>query len=532
MLNDLVKQAGFENEIGNTEAGSMWVPVIDGQWMGQYRHKVQQDSQGWPISMTLDNRMIADRLVTILIDDDYRSIPAETLTLSYRGQGEIRLEGARIVREIDTGNEYSQFEVIYDGQGYLSLIIEANDPEATGDYIRDISLRRSSQETAGPFNRKYIDFITPFRVIRPLHLIGEQLIYGPGISWEQRKSPEYSHWGGALGAPFEAAAWLANYSDSDLWLNIPVAADDDFVRSLAELMRAELDPDRRLYLELGNELWNWAEPYSFGRDYALTRARSRWQGVEGTVTGYSDGEPVNELMMIYSWQGIRSIEIADIFRDVFASRPDRIISVLAGQIGASMPYWFPSRYLLETPLYTGEEEGMAAGYQADAFAVAPYVGEPEGDYGFRRSGPGDFLDDAIAYVEGRDPYGVQSQEPGMRYQIRSDAALAAEFGLPLLAYEGGQHFTGSRFTRDQVNSHGNMYNLYRSLLKVWEEEGGSLFVHFAGIIPKGKNPPGEEPGYYQSENFGVKEYQNQDLEQAHKMRALLDAMRLSGQIAE
>ncbi|AHC14082.1 hypothetical protein [Salinispira pacifica] len=150
MLNDLVKQAGFENEIGNTEAGSMWVPVIDGQWMGQYRHKVQQDSQGWPISMTLDNRMIADRLVTILIDDDYRSIPAETLTLSYRGQGEIRLEGARIVREIDTGNEYSQFEVIYDGQGYLSLIIEANDPEATGDYIRDISLRRSSQETAGP----------------------------------------------------------------------------------------------------------------------------------------------------------------------------------------------------------------------------------------------------------------------------------------------------------------------------------------------------------------------------------------------
>lgn len=315
---------------------------------------------------------------------------------------------------------------------------------------------------------------------------------------------------------------------------MPIAADDDFVRSLATLVAEQLDPHRRLYLELGNELWNYATPYELGRQHALRQARKRWPGVEGRVTPYSDGDPVHQTMLIYSWQGARTAEIGAIFRDTF-NRPEfggdasRVVVVLAAQLGASMPGWNPSRYLLESPVWVGEEGAEPAASHADAFAVAAYISETPGEIDFSRQSPEAFIDDAIDYARGEGRWNAASPEPGLRHLIRSDRRLAAEFGLPLIAYEGGQHFTGSRFTRDLVNTHPKMYDLYRTLFDVWREEGGGLFVHFAGIIPRGVSEPDQEPDYYQSENFGIKERQTQPLREAPKWRALLDEMRELGQ---
>ena len=171
----------------------------------------------------------------------------------------------------------------------------------------------------------------PYAIIRPLHLIGEELIYGPPISWEDRKPENYSHWGGSFGAPYEVIIDLANQSDSDLWAERPVAASDDFMQNLAELAAIELDPAHMLYIELGNELWNYAMPYVLGQQYTLEQARQRWPGVEGMVTDYSDGDEVNELMMAYSWQGARTAEMGEIFKAAFGDQADRVVVVLAGQ---------------------------------------------------------------------------------------------------------------------------------------------------------------------------------------------------------
>ena len=193
-----------------------------------------------------------------------------------------------------------------------------------------------------------------------------------------------------------------------------------------------------------------------------------------------------------------------------------------------MPYWHPSRYLLESPVWVGEEGVEPAGYQVDAYATAPYMGEDGEAVAFTRSSPTEFIAEAIEYVRGEGLWGQDADEPGLRYLIRSDRAMAAEFGLPLIAYEGGQHFIGSRFTRDEVNVHPGMYNLYQAYFDVWQEEGGGLFVHLGGIIPRGVNEPGVEPSYYQSENFGIKELQTQTEEDAPKWHALRDVMRELG----
>lgn len=528
ILNDVLKRAGFGDEGTEARPSQMWVPVSDGQWDMEGRFLVDADEHGWPKSMRLEDGRRPDRLVTIISDAEVEgALPGGTYRVLYEGAGRLGFEGAEVVDRPSPG----ELRIRYDGKGPLFLAIEATDPRGAGDYLRGIRILRPDAGPGARFNATYLEYLRPFAVIRPLHMLGDEAAYGAAIDWSARKPLEYSHWGGAQGAPYEVVVDLANQSRSDLWLNVPIAADDDYVRRLAGLVLRQLDHDRLLYLELGNELWNYAFPYNMGRTYALERAEETWPNTLGEVRPYSDGDPVNESMMVYSWQGLRTVQISRIFEEVWGRQSGRIVTVLAGQIGASAPEWQPSRYLLETPVYVGEDGGTAAGRLVDAYAVAPYVNEPE-EGAFAREDAAAFIADAISYVKGEGRWGERGAEPGLRHQIRDDRALAREFGLPLVAYEGGQHFIGSRFTRDAVNVHQDMAKLYKALFEVWREEGGGLFVHFAGIIPRGSNEPGQEPSYFQSENFGIKERQAQAPADAPKYRAVLEVMEETGQVGK
>jgi hypothetical protein len=525
MLADVMKMAGFENEIGDVSAPNMWAPVVDGEWSFDLNGSVQTDAQGWPLTMELDNGVRADRLVTIVMGgaEVPDAFPEGNYELLYEGSGEILVEGGMELVEEEPGRMvYS-----YDGGSTVHLYILETDPE---DHLRNFRMYRPDTEPGQTFVPSYIEYLKPYSVIRPLHFFGDQLTYGPRVAWEGRKPYEYSHWGGALGAPYELGFELANESNSDLWLNIPIAADDGFVAQLARLALEMLDSNRKVYIELGNELWNFTFPYALGRDYALEQARLRWPDVEGTVQPYTDGDEVYESMMIHSWEGARTVEVSRIFKEEWGSEADRVIAVATGQIGGSFPFYYPSRLLLECPVYVGEEGGEPCGDQVDAFGVAPYVGEYEGEVEFDRSSPEAFFSEAISYVRGEGPWGPDSEEMGIRYLIRSDKALADEFGLPLISYEGGQHFVGDRYSRDVVNVHPLMRELYDALFEVWREEGGGLFVHLGGVIPRGRNEPGTEPTYFQSENFGIKELQTQTRAEAPKWDAVLTEMEEAGQI--
>ncbi len=523
-VNDMVKLAGFEREIGDPRPSVMWVPVVNFEWRFDLMDELRLDDEGWPLSMELENGDRAEQLATILMGgaEIPGAYPAGDYTLTWNGGGEMSFDGVTVINETP-----GEMTLRYDGNATVFLFIQSLDQQ---NPLREISMLRPDAVAGERFPRAYLDYLRPYSVVRPLHFTGDQLTYGTEISWEERKPADYSHWGGALGAPYEVAIDMANQSASDLWLNVPIAADDRFVTELAKLTRDQLNSQRRLYFELGNELWNWSWPYALGREYALEAAEKRWPGVLGTVRPYSDGEPVHENMMIYSWQGARTAEIARIFRDVWGNDADRVVVVLSGQIGGSHPSWAPSRDLLSCPVSTGEDGGRPCAEAADAFAVAPYVSEAEGEIEFDRSSPEAFIGEAIEWIRGEGEWGRNATEPGLRYAIRNDAALAAQYGLALVAYEGGQHFIGSRFTRDVISNHPGMRDLYNALFEVWQEEGGGLFVHFAGIIPRGRNEPGEEPTYFQSENFGIKELQTQTRAEAPKWDAVLDTMVEIGQI--
>lgn len=49
---------------------------------------------------------------------------------------------------------------------------------------------------------------------------------------------------------------LCNRTRCHLWITVPHVVDDDYVASLARLIRTRLSPDLQCYVEWSNETWN------------------------------------------------------------------------------------------------------------------------------------------------------------------------------------------------------------------------------------------------------------------------------------
>lgn len=68
-------------------------------------------------------------------------------------------------------------------------------------------------------------------------------------------------------AEWVAAFSLCNATDSNVWINIPHAATDNYVIELARLAKAVLKPELKVYLEYSIEVWNWAYPFSVATNW-------------------------------------------------------------------------------------------------------------------------------------------------------------------------------------------------------------------------------------------------------------------------
>ena len=133
--------------------------------------------------------------------------------------------------------------------------------------------------------------------------------------------------------------------------------DDNYVIQLARLLRDNLEPELKIYIEYSNELWNW----------------TYWDQVQyveeqGLALGLSD-DPY--LAGLY-YQAKRSAEIFQIFENEFEDL-SRLVRVISGQAGNP---WV-AQMLLEG---LSEPTINPLGFNADALAIAPYFGGGIADY--------------------------------------------------------------------------------------------------------------------------------------------------------
>jgi len=146
----------------------------------------------------------------------------------------------------------------------------------------------------------------------------------------------------------------------------------------------------------------------------------------------------------------------------------------------------------------------------DAFAIAPYFGwnasAAEASAIAAMS-----LDDLVEEVS-------SSILPSTLQHMQDNKAMAEGFGLPMIAYEGGQHFVGvqggenddglnAKF--DALNRDARMGELYTTYLEGWKSAGGEDFAHFVNCA-----------GWSKWGRWGALEWVSQPRQDAPKYDAL------------
>ncbi len=328
------------------------------------------------------------------------------------------------------------------------------------------------------FNPAFLRFLKDFSVLRFMDA-------GDTNDSEIERWDERPTWADATwqdrGFPVEVIVKLGNILQRDIWVTLPHKADDDYVRRYAEYVKAHLDPGLNVFIEYSNEVWNGM--FSQNR-YA------REKGVE---------KKLDENMYHAGWRyySERSVEIFRIWEAVFGGA-DRLVRVMATQ---TVDPWMSNLLLSHKDAWK----------HTDVLAVAAYFGvdmEREDAPDLRKLSQEQLIEH-VSKVE----------LPRLLVKLKKNREVAAKYDLPLVAYEGGQHFVG---VGDDVNDPQIMAlytganrnpaikRLYDELYRGWRHIGGTLFVHYAS------------PSLYSKwGSWGIKEYLYEPREEAPKYDATM-----------
>ena len=391
-------------------------------------------------------------------DGDYQFSYTGTATVAFSDIGQ--LAGPVIVSgAVTTGTVIVNHQT---GDGtLLAMQVSSVDPTNPMDNFHLMMPGYGNGTTPEPmYTPAFLQALQPFSDIR--FMGWEQINNSTLANWADRVGPNSFITDGPEGVPYEDMSELCNEAQRDMWINIPVMATPQFVQSLAQLISADLDPNLNVYVEYGNENWN----------YGVTQISQVYAAALNNplVTKSSSEEE-----MVAQQSAYEEVSDAQIFEQTFGSASARVRPIMAGFVDGSYYQQFELQFIQQT--YGSPSQFIYA------TAVAPYVSLPSGDNVAGLTLNGVFAD--------LNQYLMSSLVPA----LRSDATVAQQYGLPLVAYEGGQSLVPG--TNDlnfnvmqQAQNDPRMYHLYIALLNDWQQVGGALFVD-AGLAA-----PAEPSGFW------------------------------------
>ncbi|MDQ8699135.1 hypothetical protein [Hyphomicrobium sp. LHD-15] len=460
-----------------------WVSSSGNTW--DDGRKLNLDEHGWVKSL-LPGQIAR---TVMYWHDGEKHYPAGKYEVLYDGEGKLTSFPQRI-----TAVEPGKLTLWANPKaGGISLTLEATNPD---NYIRNIRIIAPDSTCDGApdkpcppkagdadpkkslFLPEFLDSIKSYRALRFMDWMDTN--NSKITTFDQRPKVTDAHYT-MKGVPVEIMVELANTLKADPWFTIPHLADDNYVEKFAEYVRDHLDPDRLVYIEYSNEVWN------------SIFDQSRYAGEQGAKLGLSS----NAFEAQLRFYSRRSVEIFQIWEKVF-SGTSRLVRVMASQ---AANYW-----VSETVL------GFNDAYRStDALAIAPYLGGYAGDQAEEARVQGMTPEALIAELHGRGLSEVQDW-------LTRQKEVADRFGVSLIAYEGGQHLVGvgNVVNNERINAlfaaanrHPAMKDLYLAYLTQWQKAGGGMFMQFVNTS-----------GYSKWGNWGAREYLNQPLADAPKADAL------------
>lgn len=451
------------------------IPLWD--WKtGEYA--VPCDKDNYPLEIPANGiRAVAKLMMT---DWDKEIVgatrPTGTYTLMVEGTGEIRIrcgrEGTDWVFTPQGGESIFEFDIDDPVFQYLNLRITRSEK---GDHIRNIRVIMPDPSggtsfvdnyESDPWHPAFLEELRPFAFFRFMDWghTNENAI----VNWEDRTTMTQETQDWHYGMAYEYMIDLCNRMNIDLWVCVPAKSNEDFWRNLAQLIHDRLEPQRRVYVEWGNEPWNWQ---FISYRYAVQR---------GTELGLGESWQAAGRFVVYN-----SVRIFKVFYEEFGEESDRLTTMVCGQhVNSGIMTLLIDAY--QNPAINPEN------IKIDLLGGAPYLG-------------GRNLEDLRNSIAQNEKW-----TNGWDYQ-------AIEAGMSCVAYEGGQ---GMDYGADRYNYQEGMYDVYMDYLNMLAKHYDA-FAHYAFI--------GQ---CYDGGCWGVKKYTGMPTSDSPKYRALYDWAEQNGQLKD
>jgi hypothetical protein len=344
---------------------------------------------------------------------------------------------------------------------------------SAADPVRDIDCRLRSDPADAVFAPSLIDYLKPFGVLRFLDWSSAN--GNPAtVTWANRGVPRGISIGGSDGIALEYQIDLVNRLGASPWFTVPLNADADYQRRMAQMVHDAVPAGRPVYVELSNETWN----YQFGQAHQLQK--------EGVAANLSEN-PFQAAQYRYAQ---RIIDMMAIWSKVYADRPRDLVRVVATQ--AANPW--VGEILMDW-------KGGALRSSVDAIAIAPYFSVDLATGGTDAGAQVDRLAAAAKSIIAKE--------------ATAYAALARRTGKRLIAYEGGQHLVDANRVDlvQAINRDPRMATIYRDYLREWDAvSGGDLFTLYAATSP-----------FSRYGAWGLREYAGQPMAETPKLRGVIAA---------
>ena len=365
-----------QSGINNPDWTAGFTDIIKGarnSWEPNGGARPALDTNGWPVG---DSAYVFQESLNQGMDLD--PLMRGRISFSFRGSATVSLQGN--VRSGSLTSRYDASQNLTTGsfQGasngwnasYIRFANSHRDGQPSGPPgITDLRLMRPSapdadtsyEPTNSLFTPQMLDALGHFTVVR------HQLVANQQRDWSERTLPTYFNQSGGTssqphygvgnasdnGVCWELKILLANETGRDVMLSIPTVASGNtaadtasYVWKLANLLRygsdgvapytapvadpiyPPLNPNLRVYLELGNELWNWASVFYIdwanvnamaAADADANNADFQALNFDGLSTA-KDGNGNYVSMNTWRFRKImlRLMQISDIFRAVFS----------------------------------------------------------------------------------------------------------------------------------------------------------------------------------------------------------------------
>lgn len=475
-----VCQAQIGVNISLPERGGTYIDLVKENYRwnslasGSALSAAEVDDKGWPAvnaQYIVDFRPVAEWSSSIDDPEVYRIDVSGIWKCFFNGEAAISAAAGGSIENLsfDAGNNLSSFDFVAPPGSHGFFLINFTNTRRTSvsglnTGFTDFKMLRPGYDNDDKlFHAPFLALFDtiPFEVIRYMVFTGtngRDPDYPAQIQWSNRKLPDDA---GQVDLPtinkMGGACWehvinIANRTQTDPWISVPVSASTDYVTQLANMFKEQLNPGLKIYVESSNEVWNSAPGFE----------QTLYNSQQAAALGLSDIQN----------HARRTIELAYIFESAFAT------GSLNNQIRVLLCYHKPMLKWSVIPMleYIRDQHGTPSDYLWAIGCQTYFSGGHEQDESVSV-----ILDDCRTSITSQIDEAGGVNQAGRKQWI----ATAAAWNLPggFVSYEGGpDHGGGSTeniANRIMAERNEGMYDIIQYNLKdAFIDLGGTLAMQF------------------------------------------------------